>query len=454
MAGSLLIQVGAVVLVFAVLRRRAFSHVGMWFLLVAVAYHGLTEVFQYFVGANAAYRHFGSDQAQAFVPYVSLALFLYAIVYLAVLARRPVFSEARAEPGDTAQLLRVLDWRALGLLVVPLLLLTVQGQGWTVETGSTGTAGTGYWATGLTQQFLGLGIVLLAFVVLVRNEGRHAGWVFVAQTVAVTLLGERFLIIVASVMLLYAMRWYGFRFTRRQIIGGCAVLFGALLMISSVRAHQGRGVFHRGENVSVRASALWGGLVGLPSADTRKQVITDYLNRFDGNAFPGLLLSQQQQGIPPVGVEPMLNNVRLAVPSFLNPSKLGTSDEQRSETLYIERRFGLDPATAYLPTQFGSALGYAGLKGVFLFSLLLAGGLARLDGWALKRRSALHLIVALGVLKCCVDYERGFDTWVLMARGVLVMLLALVVWEFLRRHVFAVRHRLVISGNGTRPLRY
>jgi hypothetical protein len=421
LAVSLSLQVTAVVLLVVALRRRLFAHLGALFVLAMVAYHGVTELVQLTFHSDFGFRsHVVQRDLDRWHLLVGPAILLFTVVYLATLGstRKDV---AKEDPEEKARALRFLDWRLVALLVLPLLLLTVRGAGFSAQEASQGVGGKNYAAAGLSAQYLVLGIALVGYGLVVRSQGRWFVRVLIGASIVCALTGQRSLIAFTAVLMVFALARYGISPSRRQVRWALALIAVGALIVSSARIHSGRETFAAGGGAGERAGALAAATLKVADRETRQELADDYVYRLDGNFYPAQLLNDLREGGTPVGVTTLRNGLALAVPSFLNPAKLSTDIQTRDEKYFISTRFGLNPKIDYLPTQLGTILGYFGPVGLYGGAILMALMFGLADRWLKKGHGPIRLVVAMGLLICVLSYEGTMSVYPITLRGIVLL---------------------------------
>ena len=176
-------------------------------------------------------------------------------------------------------------------------------------------------------------------------------------------------------MLLTALSATGRRLRYREALQSGILVALVVLTISTARASVGREQLLGG--VADRADGIVKGLALLASGKGAPDLIDDFVYRFDGNTFPALISWQYERGFGPAGIWPFINDLWVAVPAFLNPSKYDADATRRNDQMYIISWFDLpEPErVSFVPTQLGILYGSVG---VILFPV--GTGLVRWSG--------------------------------------------------------------------------
>jgi hypothetical protein len=395
--------------------RARFDLFGVQFVIVAAIYHGLTEVMQsIFPDANFYRRFVNEEDVTAWLWIVSGSLLIFACAY--VVSSRFGTRSVRPSASNAVSLERPWLWL---LMTVPIYLIYVFGV----------TDVDSYWAGGLAQQFLLLGIVLTSVACV--QAGVSPVMAIVIQTGAASLLASRLYTVSLAIMLLTALYTAGVRLRYREALYSGVLLALVVPTISLARASVGRQQLLGG--VAARADGISKGGQLLASGQGAADLIDDFVYRFDGNTFPALIYNQYERGHSAAGILPLVNDIWVAVPAFLNPSKTDADVISRNDAGYTIAWFGLPDSTtvSFVPTQLGVLYG---CTGVILFPLVLAlcGVLAeQIDRRLGRLRSTDGLILKVGLCQANLFMEMGFIVYPVALRGALVLIAVtrLVAWS-------------------------
>lgn len=424
---GLCLQAAALLILFYRLRREWFTHVGAWFVLLAVAYHGLNEVFLWWFPGYDPYRLLVTpDYVGQFVIWVSVAILLFSVAYVVTVGRRSISTSGAETTIQLRRTTRFFDWRVMSIAALPLLVLTLGGQGYLsnidVSTQSPGVA------VGLSNQFFLLAVVLASFGLVSRFGTRALLPVLAAQSLLVASTGERLGILVTAAMLLYALARFGVRMNRRQLIVGVVLSAMLTLVITSARATE--EPFLSTADSSIRIQYLVAGLRNIGSPAALELLANNVGYRLDGNSFGAMELEALARGASTLGLAPLQNDVALAVPSFLNPNKDNSDITTRVEKDYAAAHLGLlglevAPGTwlDILPTQLGDLMGFWGPWGMLVASLVLGALFGLADRWLAGGVGPSRILVGLGLMYCALFYETSWDIYTVTFRGVILLLL-------------------------------
>jgi hypothetical protein len=421
---GLVIQAAAVTLVFSHLGRGALTRAGAVLILLAATFHGLNELLLWMFPGQDSYRLLVSaDYVGFFVLWISVAILLLTIAYLATINRRPI--AAINVDAARARIRRIFEWRLLLAASIALELLTVAGNGYRVNA-STLSSPALYAVAGLASQFLVLSLALTSFAIVLRFGMRWLLPAIAVQSTAVAAVGQRWEIFVTAVLLLYALARVGLTISRGQIWVSVAAFLFFALVITSARGVAGH-ISTTGD-ASLRLDYLTAGLANLSSAETRAEIVYDLGHRLDGNSFGAMELQALDSGGQPLGFAPLWVDVTAAIPNFVNPNKSYSTVDQLVEKEYAETNLDLplpkigNAHQDILPTQLGATVGFWGPWGMLVIALLLGIGFGVLDNWLLSRVTTSRLAVGLALMSSALSYQGSWNAYTLNFRGLLVLL--------------------------------
>jgi hypothetical protein len=424
---GLLFQLLALLILAAVVGRRWFSYVGALFIVMALIFHGLTEFVQSALPGQNPYRLLVSQsQIDEWVLLVGVGILVLTIAY--VLSLAGIGSrETVAETVVANEISSPVDWRLAFGACLPLYLVAISAitlrspLEQPIQTG-----GWDYFILGLTAQFLVLGVVLTSFSYLVEHKGRHVFAVLFLQSLALALLGERLTVLIAILMLLHALATTGVRVgvsVKSKHVLLSLLLCGLIAtIISSARIAVGRD--HLKGSAGQRIEALLSGVDFLES-EGGSGISEDFVSRFDGNAFPALIKSRIDEGWATTNGRGLINNLKLAIPSFIYTSKLETEVTERVEDVDLQAHFGLPEDIDVIPTLLGTFYSYRGAVPFLGICLLMGLGFAFIDRWIQRKQTLWTLVVQLAVVYCIGLYERDTGTYFVTLRGVILLVIML-----------------------------
>lgn len=433
---GLVLQATAVVLLFVRLRGQWVTHIGAWFILAAVFYHGGGELLALAFPGLDPYRILIPPRyVTEFVVLVSVAILLATLAYLWML--RHELSKSSTEEVAVARrsVGRLLNWKLMVVFAIPFLILTLRGSG--VNLTSVSATGIGL-AQGLSQQFLVPAVVLASFGIVNRFGRRWTLWVLLAQSILLAAAGQRFLIVEGAVPLIYLLYRYDLRLRLRELMAGVTMLLFSILVITAARASSGRAAFVAGPGTGSRFTSLATGATHLGALGTGQSIRRTLAYRFDGDVFGAMELQAIHSGERPLGLAPLRNDLLEVVPHVLDPGKLA-HPSRLSEKLYAEEHLGILPLeqtfgtyTDILPTQLGVTTGYFGWPGVPVAGLLAGLIFGAIDRWLRRGLGPGYLLVSLSVLSGVVLYEQTPVIYLLVFRGIVLVLAAVLAIKGMR----------------------
>jgi hypothetical protein len=400
--------------------RRPFSLL----VLAAVTYNGISEVLLAIPSIRVwdIYRQ-GTEQhyIDDAVLCMSIGLLVMVACYLATGPERAV---AVAQSNDVWTAARILNWRLLAVVCVPLAVLTYEGRGYN----NSFAPGTSTTATSLAATFLIVLVSLGAFGFLLRHGMRWFVLVLAAQSIVLAGAGERLPLVVGAVELLVLLANVGLRPSRRQASVTVALTVVAVLGITGFRASHGRALYYQNSGLSARIAAAGSGLYALAntsdSTHSNPGLIAQAATRFDGNAFAGAVIQGMREGNPTLGAAPVAGSVLIIVPSIIWPSKLSHSADLNPGSAEI-RAFHLRRIN-YLPTFLGLDVGLVGPY----WTMVLLAAIGVLCGWGerwlFRSVTPVRLVVLAAAVQASLSYEKGLPGMLVALRTAVV--LAAAVW--------------------------
>ncbi len=407
---------------FAVFKRQTLRLVGPYFIFGALVYHGLTEVVQRMTGQLSLYHVYAATaDIDIWTVYAGFAMLLYTFGY--VIVRKP--ARDHQTKFDVIMVFRILDWRVLVVLLVPLVAVVGTTGNKSTQVSQISTL------TGLAQQFLILTLIL-ATVGFIITHGNRILLPILVQLMVMTVAGSRLNIFIAAATTVFTLTLLRRAPSRRQLLATVAVASVLVLSVSGARTYFGRAQFGAASLTS-RAQLLIDGLSESLQGNPNKLLGQSQPvgERLDGNSFPAAIIASERRGHEPVGLTTLRNNLLLAIPSFLNPAKLDSSEATRSEKAYLNEHFETQIEGDFLPTQLGAVVGYYGPFGLMLLSPLFGWILGFAERQFRRCLSPSRLVLCITLFTCVLNYSSGTDIWPLSFRGAIVV----VIFLFLLRAV-------------------
>lgn len=359
---------------------------------------------------------------------ISGGIFVATITYLVALGHKGRHAQPSAVGLNAA--LRVLDWRILLVVLIPLAAATYAGGGYAsgqaLDSRSQGTLQL------LASQFFLVFFVLTTFAFIARHGARFTLPALGVQSLLMAAVGQRLEIIISAVTVIVLLSLIGIRPRARQLIAASLIGTFLVLTIGTVRATAGREVFYSdtgiAERISVVASALARDGIETSTGDS---YIAQAAARLDANELSGYVMRGLESGQKPIGWGGVARSLEVVIPSALNPDKLANNGTDLSAKEEIREQFGR-PSLDTLPGHFGLYLGFVGPWGLLV---LLAGvgiTFAFAERWLFRRLSAARLIWFALLLLGALFYEKGFPSMLALLRyGIPLGLLGWLAQRFL-----------------------
>lgn len=387
--------------------------------LAALLYHGASEVAMRFsgtavLGAGRPVERWADEGALV----AAITLLVMTIGYLVAHPARHIPTDA-----DHSELARIFDWRLTGVLVLPLVVATVQGQGYI--TGNP-LNGEGLGVTGFSMQFLIPVVVLTSFGLILKYPRWWLG-VMLGQATVIALAGQRLEIVITAIMLAILAARVGIRPDRKQVVLAAVIVCIALIGVTSVRSVIGRDIFYGSSGAVLRLMALAQG-VASPTYEgvATQNPVLDAAVRLDSNAWTGQVAQALDRGRPPVGIDPIFSSVVAMVPTVLFPAKLvSMSVYQRSPEMWITDALGM-PVVDYLPAHVTYFYGALNLWQLLVFGFFVGLALGRLEYLAMRSVRPVAILGYVILLESALFFERGLPFYIYTARSFAV--LAVVIW--------------------------
>ena len=417
---GLALQVIAILLILFRVRRRRLAYTGILFVSMSVVYHGLSELFQIaFPGMNFYRTLVSQDKIDSWVLIFGLAILTFAVTYCYRL--RPLSTSELETPPQLT--LGLVNW-LWGILSVVLLQLMVAG--------SFGRFDLGYWGSLVTDTLPALTVLVLAEFIY-KMRGRYLLLALIFQIGLGVLSGSRMLTLISAVVLLSVLFRCGVPIRWRSLFLPGIIAVFLVVSISGMRSIVGRDAFSEQTNMQ-RIESLFAGTGAVMRDGFAPEILEDFVYRFDANAFNGLVTAGYEAGVKPAGWTPVLNNFFLAVPSFLNPTKLEGGLFKLSEESYLVDHFNmpffytslltgeLTGATIdYTAGTWGILFGAFGTAGLLLIAVLMGWGFAAADSWIVRSRSLLAVLAGIWLTYATIMIEQGVAIYVLTGRAVLAL---------------------------------
>jgi hypothetical protein len=416
---ALLIQTSCVVVLLLYVRQKWMLSAGFVFVVTAWTYHAASEILNNIFPNRNAYRTLLTpEEIGTAALWCSAVMASFTAAYL---LSRPYRTRYRVTPPD--RIASVLDdWRILMFLAMPIYLLALS---------PTELRADGYWGSGMMEQFTVIVFVLTSLALTKHASWRYVTAVMCGQAVLLIFMGSRTTMWLTSIMFLAS------TIRRRQTdhLRLTAVAVGLVLaagiVISAARATVGRDTLI--SDATSRAIGIRSGIRALSNPrDLIDTLLDDSVYRLDGNSFAALVVDRLQSGSGHLGSELVVVAARLAVPSFIFPSKMDLSVEGRNEKALIVTHFGLFRDIDYVPTLLSVLLATFGFVGGVGAGAVLGLGYGWADRRLSRSSSALVMLFSLGLLQCALQTEQAVVVYFVVFRGVMVIAVAAFLVDRLR----------------------
>jgi len=337
--------------------------------IAATVYHGLSEVIMLSPAVfEASLSRDGIEPYDAHLAALAISggIFTATLAYLVALGSKG--RHAQPTTAGVADALRVLDWRVLLVVLIPLAAATYAGGGYAsgqaLDSRSQGTLQL------LASQFFLVFFVLTTFAFVARFGGRLTLPALGVQSLLMAAVGQRLEIIISAVAVIVLLSLIGIRPRARQLIAAGIIGTFLILTIGTVRATAGREVFYSDTGIAERISVVAGALArnGIETS-TGDSYVAQAAARLDANELSGYVMRGFESGQRPLGWGGVVRSLEVVVPSALNPDKLANNGTDLSAKEEIRDQFGR-PSLDTLPGHFGLYLGFVGPWGLLV---LLAG---------------------------------------------------------------------------------
>jgi hypothetical protein len=409
---ALVLQFASVALLRLFLGKMWLRRPGTLLVLASVVYDGVSQVLLSFpsVGQWDTLRN---GIQQSFIGeadlVMSAGILAFTVAYLLACGPR---RETAPLPADAA---KVLDWRILALMCLPLAVLTYEGRGYANGTLTTGAGAP--LVTSFAGEFFTLLIVLAAFAFLLRHGKRWFVPALIAQSLLLAAAGERNPVITDAIVLVLLLCLSGCRPRRSHMHAAAALTVLAVLAITGLRAEQGRSVFYADSGLGTRVEALSTGLRGQPVPGT-PGLAAQFAVRLDGTAFAGGIFQARHDGQPALSPAGVPESLLLAVPSEAWHGKL--ADGALNPVVTELDDFGLQKVN-FLPGFAGLYAGFLSPPWLIAF-LGVAGALwGRAERWMLAARTPARLALLAGAFTAALEFEAGGPTMLIALRAAAVI---------------------------------
>jgi hypothetical protein len=409
LALGLSLQALALAVVLIRVRGLRLSFTGVVFVMVAAVYHGAAEIVQVLFPGHNAYRTMVSQAAlDHFTLVAGAAILLFAVTYARILQQGPRCLPPR--PEDLQRLAgRLPDWRVVLPIAVAGLFVAISGRNF------------GYWISSVSTYLTSVLMVSASVALLLRVGSAHVLPALIVQSVAFALAGWRGPVVINALLLLTALRRLAFPVRIRQVVGTAAVVGALIVLISASRVVGGR-LDQQASSVNGTARVTWlsAGTQVLSHVDLVGDVANDFIYRFDGNSFGGMVAERLAKGHASAGLASFWHNFSLMVPSALNPMKLSVEPRLLFEEDYTVWFYNLPPNIDFISGMLGMLFSYYGSASLLIGGVLLGWLYASVDTYLSHRRTFGAFVLGMGFTWTALMVEGGVLAYFSIARVLLI----------------------------------
>ena len=432
MLWALLLQTASVILLRHQLGKTWLRRPVTILVLVSVVYQGVSLLLLSFpaIGAQDTYR---DGLAAAFTDEAALVLSAAMLAFtVAYLTAKPGRVSAEGAP---AALPRALDWRLLAVCCLPLAILTYEGRGYN---GSVTTQPTAPLSSNLAAGFFVILIALAAFSFVHCYGVRWFLPALAAQSLLLGAAGERTPVIADAIVLTVLLAHGGMHPSRRQVGAAVLLTLGVTLVLTSVRAEQGRAIYASDSGLGARVSGLASGVTSR-ALTAGGSLVSQGAMRLDGTSFAAAILQSENQGQPSLSPAGIPESLLIAVPSALWPAKI-SHEEYLNPAAAETDGFGLQQVN-FLPGLPGMYAGF--VKPFWLIALLAILGLVcgHAERFLLRRRPPTQIVLLAASVSAALTYEAGLPAMLVIIRnGIALALVVRLLSAVLPTRAAAARH--------------
>jgi hypothetical protein len=322
-----------------------------------------------------------------------------------------------ATGGDVALAARVLDWRLLTLVCIPLAVLTYEGRGYNgLITAATATA-----ASSITVAFFVVLVCLAAVSFLLRHGTRWFLPVLATQSLVLAAAGERTPVVSSAITLVLVLARVRLRPSGRQVMTAIALTAIVILAVAGVRTEQGRAVFQGDSGLRARAVALGEGVTAT-QAPYAPGLAAQAADRLDGVSFAAAVLQARALGYPPLDVTAVPESLLLMIPRAAWSAKPETGTALDPYQAEIDD-FGLQQVN-FLPTLPGLYVGFLTVPWLITLLALVGAAWGLAERWILARCTPARLVMLAGSVQAACCYEAGLPAMLVALRSTAVIAVA------------------------------
>jgi hypothetical protein len=411
---GLLLQVVAVLIVLAYVRSRWLVSCGVLFVTVAFLYHGLSEIVQrVFPGHNEFRDLVAQNAVDVWTVLAGAAMLCFAACYCITLY---LLRSRRRRTHESPLVSRVPGWVVLLILSVVSRLIVLSGQD------------LGYWVMSFAAYLGDLLLVLGCAGFVLRKGPAFVLPTVIGSSLFLAMGGARFSVVLNFVLLVSVLKRLSMPVRLSRLVIPGAVVLAVVILISAARVTSGRlGTKDDDSGLVDRLRWLSSGsqIIGT-GQDSLVRLAEDFSYRFDGNAFPALVLEDFRLRQTTPGLTSFWRNFVLMIPSALVPGKAELDPRMLYEEDYSITFFRLPEDVDYMPMTLGILFTYHAVLGLILYSLMLGVIYGLVDHVAMRPRSLVALLLGITFSWTALLMEQGIMVYFGTMRTVVIYLV--VVW--------------------------
>ena len=410
---GLVLQALAVLIVLAYVQSRWLASCGALFVTVAFFYHGLSEIIQRVFHGQNWYRDLVSQNVvDVWTVLAGGALLCFAVGYS--LTRHGLGRRHRT--ARTLLVSEIPGWRVILVLSVVSQLVVLSRQD------------LGYWIMSFAGYLAGLLMVLGCAGLVLRKGPAFVLPTVIGSSLFLAMGGARAAVVLNFVMLVSVLKRLRMpvRLLRLAMLG--ALVVAVVILISAARVSSGR-LDHQVENPALADRLRWLSSGAQAAGAGRQRLVElaeDFSYRFDGNAFPALVLEDLRSRQTTPGLTSFWQNFVLMIPSALMPGKVMQDPRMLYEENYSITFFRLPEDIDYLPMTLGILFTYHAVPGLMLYTLVLGVIYGLVDHVAMRPRSIVALLMGMTFSWAALGMEQGVTVYFGTIRTVVIYLF--VVW--------------------------
>lgn len=411
---GLLIQSFTVVWMVKRSHRSLLNRCGIVFILVAFMYQGITEILQWLAPGMNRYRPYVTNEALGgWVLTVSIAMLCFSTSYMLTWRSSPHQRYYHRDRLTKPQIMPHRIWLYPISLLAYLVAFSITQKQSVIS--STSSVSSEYWIQGLALYTINILLPISIILLIVSGDSIRdtIRWITI-MALAVMLLGQRHAIVSYCISVLMGLTYNGVFIPKHKLALLVGISMVLMVTISSGRATVGREAL--GGNLSSRIDNYALGIKSLAQGSVVQGALGDFIYRFDANSYPSMVYARQAFGVSPAGTRPMVNDILLAIPRFLNPLKVTSDLIDRNSEAYLDAYYQVPTGIDYTTGLFGYLFACFGKMGLWIIAVLLGIAFAYFDNWSLTHLDFTGLLWFTGCVSSVMLYEQNFSAYIMSAR--------------------------------------